>query len=100
MTEQEHLLTIVGEECTEVHQRCSKALRFGMEEVQPGQPYNNQERILQEFNDLVAAMELLFNDEISHLIFWNDVVLKKQKIAKYLAYSKECGTLVTPPVNQ
>lgn len=93
MTEQEHLLTIVGEECAEVHQRCSKALRFGMKEVQPEQPLNNEERILQEFNDLVAAMELLFNDSIYNLISPYDVALKKQKIAKYLGYSLELKTL-------
>jgi hypothetical protein len=40
MTRDEHLMTIAMEECAEVAQRVSKAVRFGMEEIQPGQPLN------------------------------------------------------------
>jgi hypothetical protein len=93
MTRQEHLLTIVGEECTEVHQRCSKALRFGMNEVQIDQPLSNKQRILQEFNDLVASMEMLFEQPIEELISKDEVSAKKKKVEKYLNYSVECGTV-------
>ena len=94
MNRKEHLLTIVGEECTEVHQRCSKALRFGLNEVQPNQELANHERILQEFNDLIGAMDLLFECEFEELISKEEVQAKKEKIEKYLDYSKECGTFV------
>ena len=59
MTELEHLFCIAGEEGVEVSQRVSKILRFGRGEIQPGQDLNNTERFVQEFNDLVAVMEML-----------------------------------------
>lgn len=93
MTNKEHLLTIVAEECAEVHQRCSKALRFGMNEVQVDQPLNNSQRILQEFNDLIAAMELLYGCPVAELIDEVQVTDKKRKVEKYLRYAAECGTL-------
>ena len=94
MNREEHLLTIVGEECSEVHQRCSKAARFGMNEVQKDQPHDNKERILQEFNDLVAAVEMLYGQSIDGLIDDREVEVKKRKIERYLNYAKsKCGTL-------
>ena len=39
MTREEHLLTIVAEECAEVAQRATKALRFGLTD-----PKGTQER--------------------------------------------------------
>ena len=93
MNKQEHLLTIVSEECAEVHQRCSKAARFGMSEVQPEQDLSNKDRILLEFNDLIAAMELLFDCKITDLISEDKLNAKKKKIEKYLFYSLECGTV-------
>lgn len=93
MTNQEHLLTIVAEECSEVHQRCSKALRFGLDEVQEEQSLNNSQRIIQEFNDLVAAMELLYNCPISDLLHQEQIKAKKIKVEKFLLYSAKCGTL-------
>lgn len=51
MNTTEHLLTIVSKECNEVAQRVSKALRFGLREVEPGQEQNNLARIIYEFND-------------------------------------------------
>ena len=48
MTREEHLLTIVAEECNEVAQRATKALRFSLEEIEPGQEFSNRERLFQE----------------------------------------------------
>ena len=89
------LLTLIAEECNEVAQRASKAIRFGLNEVQEYQNLNNAQRLIYEFNDLVATMKILeeggyFNESI----FNEDLQsIKKQKIRKYLEYSKECGTL-------
>ena len=93
MTRQEHLLTITGEECSEVHQRCSKAMRFGMAEIEPIQTATKMERVVLDFNDLVAAMEMLYDCPINDLISRNLVSAKKTKIETYLEYSKECGTI-------
>ena len=97
MTRDEHLYTIAGEEGVEIAQRCSKAVRFGGTEVQPGQGMDNRQRILQEFADLVGVLELLGFDigipAHSALRPWIDA--KKEKVEKFLAYSRECGTLET-----
>jgi len=94
MTREEHLLTILIEECNETAQRATKALRFGLQEIQPEQDLTNAERIVYEFNDIVAIMELLYAEESVPKIF--DAVsagVKKIKVEKYLAYSAELGTL-------
>ena len=91
---QEMLLTLLQEECNEVAQRATKAIRFGIDEIQEGQLHTNAERIIYEFNDLVAVMELL-NGHGLISDFYDRVAIqeKKKKIAKYLNYSRECGTL-------
>ena len=96
MTKQEHLLTIAAEECVEVAQRLTKALRFGMEEVQPGQTLTNRERIYAEYYDLRAVLGMCGIDA------WDDSLQAKnaeqekvQKVEHFLAYAEQCGT-VTP----
>jgi hypothetical protein len=91
MNRDEHIRLIAAEECMEVAQRLSKALRFGMTERQPGQPLDNRERVIEEYNDLVAAMELAgFPLQV---INGRKVDAKLEKIERFLIYSAECGTL-------
>ncbi len=94
MNLQEHLLTILIEECNEVAQRATKALRFGLEEVQPDQPLTNAERIVYEYNDLLTVISMLTEKGfISNVIHAEMMIAKKEKIIKYLEYSKSIGTL-------
>ncbi len=97
MTRQEHLLTILSEECAEVAQRVSKALRFGLKEVEPGQKYTNAARISQELFDLRAVAEMLEKcgalESVRYSTVLRLVEKKKAKVPKYLAYSSQCGTL-------
>lgn len=94
MTKKEHLLIRLMEECDEVSQRASKALLFTLEEIQPGQELTNAERIVYEFNDLFAIMQLLLKEgAIPHIIDQKALDKKKEKVKKYLEYSKEVGTL-------
>ena len=53
------LLVCLDEEAHEVGQRVCKSLRFGMDEVQPGQEMTNAERIEQEIGDFWAVVERL-----------------------------------------
>jgi len=88
MNEIEHLLTIFGEECAEAAQRASKAIRFGLAEVQPGQPDDNRRRLEREYSEVVAMADLLglkVRDE--------DKAAKVEKVKKFMAYSSELGTL-------
>lgn len=88
MNELEHLLTVLGEEAGEVIGRASKAIRFGMTEIQPGQPHDNKRRIEQELGDLLATAELL-----GLTIHEEDKAAKKEKLKKYMGYSRELGLL-------
>jgi len=94
MNRQEHLLKILEEECCETAVRASKALRFSLQEVQPGQELTNSERIVYEFNDIFAMMEILLDEgHIKKILDRTAIEKKKLKIEKFLKLSKECGTL-------
>lgn len=94
MTRDEHLYTIAAEEAVEVAQRCSKAIRFGPGEVQPGQDLDNRARILEEYAQLVGVLEMLGFD-VGRIPVNLRVLAdaKKTKVEKFLEYSRECGTL-------
>jgi NTP pyrophosphatase (non-canonical NTP hydrolase) len=93
VTRTEHLLVILAEECAEVAQRTSKALRFGLDEVQPGQTETNAQRISGELADVFAAVDMLINEGV---IAYPDIartLAKQKKVEEFLRYSAECGTL-------
>lgn len=90
MNHLEYLLTVLGEECAEVIQRASKAIRFGMAEVQPGQHENNRRRLERELADVAATVELLGLE-----IREEDKAAKREKLTKFMAYSESAGTLTS-----
>lgn len=101
MTRDEHLMTIAVEECAEVQQRLTKALRFGLEQVQAAaghavtgaadESMTNRERILLEYADLVATMGMLgLNDKPLDPA---RIAAKREKVERFLKYSAEVGTL-------
>jgi NTP pyrophosphatase (non-canonical NTP hydrolase) len=55
---QREILDILIEECAEVIQRATKAKRFGLDEVQPGQPHTNAVRLAHEIGDVIAMIAL------------------------------------------
>lgn len=96
MTTKEHLLSCLAEECAEVAQRVSKALRFGLDDVEPGQDKNNQERLQHELVDLMAVIGIvasagMINDDLSHM---EQIDRKVAKVEKFLAYAREKGTVI------
>lgn len=93
MNKQEHLLTLMIEECAEVAQRCTKILRFGIDEIQEGHELSNRERLKYEFNDLITVSALLNESGINLEVEPKDLEKKMQKISKYMNYSKELGLL-------
>lgn len=96
MNRTEHLLWISAEECSEVAQRASKAARFGLDEIQPGQDLDNRQRILYEFADLCGVLEMLNEGcRIEEVVkgLRSQIDKKKDKVEKFLAYSELCGTL-------
>lgn len=94
MTRTQLLLVLLMEECGETAQRASKAIRFRLDEIQPDQTLNNSERIIYEFNDIVAVMELLKEEgHINTVIDREAIEKKKEKIKKYIDYSIQLGTV-------
>ena len=94
MNRTEHLLSCLAEECAEVAQRVSKALRFGLDEVQPGQPHTNAQRIGQEFNDLLAVVEMLEEEgTLERPTDTHAIERKKAKVLSFMEYAEQCGTL-------
>jgi hypothetical protein len=95
MTRKEHLLTIAAEEACELGQRITKALRFSLEEIQPGQELTNAERIMEEYHDLFAMFQMLHREGFIDGTINGDRCMKKiSQVEKYLEYSKHLGTLV------
>tara|TARA_R110002126_G_scaffold1757_1_gene10543 strand:+ start:4387 stop:4716 length:330 start_codon:yes stop_codon:yes gene_type:complete len=108
MDRQEHLITILGEECSELHQELCKALRFGLNDREPGNLLDNSQKIFSEFNDLMAMVEMV-NESVKDTSFdkckatYGDggimyidkdmIEAKKEKVERFLSYSKERGTL-------
>lgn len=88
MTREQHLLIGVMEECAEVAHRCSKALRFGLEETQEGQTLTNRERIVNEVTDLVAVLGMANLLTID----MRQAVAKQDKVERYLGYARSLGT--------
>lgn len=99
MNRTEHLLTCLAEECAEVAQRVSKALRFGLDERQADQPDDNAERIRMEMYDLLAVYLIAEREHILpplHLdpgIVATFTARKQAKIEKFMAISREQGVL-------
>lgn len=100
MDRHEHLMTVAMEECAELAQRIAKAQRFGMSQIQQDaddkpeenpRGLSNRARIVDEFNDLVAMMEMI---GISMLdIDGKQMYAKREKVERYLRRSEQCGTL-------
>lgn len=103
MTKKEYLLGLLAEESLEVAHRVHKALRFGLEETQPGYTRNNKDRIMEELTDLFTVISVLAEEGIlpdgeelaSEKYEWlNEHEDKKEeKIKKYLDYSTKQGII-------
>lgn len=92
MNRAQYLLTCTSEECDEVGQRASKAVRFGLSEIQSGQDLTNAQRIVYEFNDLFAVMQELFAEGFIDKIFDEEAIkLKHANIEKWYRHSQREG---------
>ena len=98
MTKNENLLVTLMEECAELQQAVSKALRFGMDGCHPSYPEKtNEHNIMIEYYQLVAVMEMLENDGVLHAFSPADKALakttKKINVGRYQEVSKAVGRM-------
>jgi len=91
----EYLLVQAGEEAAELIQELSKCLRFGPYEIYEKDCRTNAVRVIDEFNDLLALLEMLVDEGIlpCNLIRGSNIKMKKNKVKHYMEYAVKCGTL-------
>jgi len=78
------LLTIFAEECAEAIQRASKAKRFGLREIQPGQRRTNSQRLAEEIGQVLSLVDQLVKYEI--VMRWDIEIARRAKPAKLRRY--------------
>jgi len=104
MNKQEHLFTVISEECHEivmsasaVGQIANKILRFGLNPMSPDGKliYDNMADLIKELNDLTAALEMLQEEGMVMPRLGNrdDIDAKKAKVRLFLQHSRNLGTL-------
>src|SRR5579864_3680049 len=101
MTVHQYSLLKLAEECAEVSQRALKQMQFGKEESQAQGPSTtkitetNAQRLRGEVNDLLAVLDCLMDiGELPEIAPWELLQakgVKKQKLLKYLNYSRSLG---------
>ena len=96
MNKQEHLLTIFQEELLEVAKELSKIKRFGVHgmELNSQSALTNLQKLEQEWNDLLAVLEMIEEEGIFFLYRDdNKIAKKKEKVREFLEHSRMVGTL-------
>lgn len=94
MTKEQYLLTKVMEEASEIIERASKAQRFGLYQIQSGHTLTNQRRLIEEFLDLVAVLEMLdILPDLEADVNLRFIEEKQKKVLYYMEYSELLGVL-------
>lgn len=95
MNRREYLINCLAEECSEAAVAAAKCNRFTTEEVMPGQPLTNAERLISELKDVISVAQILINEGIipAFNVEPEDIARKLAKIEKYMKISVECGAL-------
>lgn len=79
------LLHVLIEECAEVQQRATKMLRFGVQEIQPGQPLTNRARLSIECGDLTVIGDMCLEAGlIDASVAQDHIPAKRIKLQKFL----------------
>ena len=93
MNREQHLLSKVAEECSEIAQIAIKAQLFCFYSHYPDQPeITNLDHLIVEINDLLAVISMIDKDIVDKIQFGNDKQKAKMlKVEKYLELSQERG---------
>jgi hypothetical protein len=94
MNKTEHLLTIIAEEATEVAQAATKALRFGLKDVNPNTRETNLFALRKECSELIAVCQMLYADMGDSFTVDGSIGADKiDRVNYWLEYSKKQGKL-------
>ncbi len=98
MNKSDYLTLVAIEECAEIQQALSKAVRFGFDDHHPDCPdKTNEDDVLHEFYQLTAMIEELQRQHIIRKPTDEAIRrIKEQKLSKvshYMAYSRQRGRL-------
>lgn len=104
MTRCQILLTKLMEECGEVIERASKAMIFGCDELQPGQPDTNIRRTELELTDLLGVWRMLVDEGfVLDPMTPEETALrldaKRDKVNRYYELSKARGMVDGVPAD-
>lgn len=98
MRKNDYLALVAMEECAEIQQALSKAIRFGFDDHHPSRAdETNEDQMLTEFYQLTAMIEELQKQGVIAGFTQEKIEKVKQskieKVYKYMDYSKEKGVL-------
>lgn len=81
------IIEIIIEECAEIQQRATKALRFGLNEVQPGQTFTNAYRMGGEVGDLLEVVDMAIREGVfSEISIADGRASKQRQLARYMQH--------------
>lgn len=89
MTRKEHLLVKLMEESSEIVKAVSKVLLFGLEDGYPELDTTNEEDINNEFNDLLAVVQMLNSEGLNIYSDNTKISAKKVKVEQWILYAKQ-----------
>jgi len=98
VTREEHLLTIIAEECTEIAKYATKSLRFGLHDCGPHVADTNARLMCLECADLQAVLEMLRDSNslfelTARSIDMKEAMTAKKVVEAMLRISAERGRL-------
>ena len=95
MNTKEHLLVCLIEECAEIQQAASKALRFGLKDGYPGSDTTNSQDIALEITDLIAVIDLCRDHGIAPQPAEASTMYtrKQERVKEYMGYARRTGAL-------
>jgi len=88
-------MDVVAEECNEVAIRISKVVRFGADDIEPGQEFTAMERLVNELNDLMGSLKEVVDR--GYVPFEPDeakILAKQIKVLHHLDYARSRGTVI------
>lgn len=100
MARQQYLLIKLAEEASEVAQMALKCAQFGQDEVMPGQPLTNYQRLEGEIMDFYGVRQMLMVETgllmglaLDEVEYRKRITAKIDKVNHFYHYCQQLGTV-------